>query len=197
MGEPKLAYHTIEEYLEQEEAAEFKSEYEDGIIRAMSGGSLDHSIIGGNIITQLQIQIKNKGLNCTPFNGDARIYIDNANSFVYPDASVTCDEVEVSEEDKNAYVNPILVVEVLSKSTGSYDRVDKFHKYCSLPSFKEYVLIDQYKPVVDVLYKEGSDYWKMVTTIGLDKSIYLHTLDVHVSMQDIYQNARELQEPNF
>lgn len=197
MGEPKLAYHTIKEYLEQEEIAEFKSEYEDGTIRAMSGGSLDHSIIGGNIITQLQSQIKKKGLNCIPFNGDARVYIDNANSFVYPDASVTCGEVEVSEEDKNAYTNPILVVEVLSKSTGSYDRGDKFHKYCSLPSFKEYVLIDQYKPVVDVLYKEGSDYWKMVTTIGLDKSIYLHTLDAYVSMQDIYQNARELQEPNF
>ena len=188
---------TIEEYLAQEETAAFKSEYEDGTIRAMSGGSINHGLIGGNIYTEIRNKIRTKGLNCLPMNSDIRLFIDSANSIVYPDLSVVCGEVETSEEDENAYTNPILVVEVLSKSTGSYDRGDKFHKYCSLPSFKEYVLIDQYKPVVDVLYKEGSDYWKMVTTIGLDKSIYLHTLDVQVSMEDIYQNARELQEPNF
>jgi Uma2 family endonuclease len=197
MGEPKLAYQTIKEYLAQEEIAEFKSEYEDGSIRAMSGGSINHGLIGGSVYNAIRNQIDAKGLQCLPMNSDIRLFIDSASSFVYPDMSVVCGDVEVSEEDKNAYTNPILVVEVLSKSTGSYDRGDKFHKYCSLPSFKEYVLIDQYKPVVDVLYKEGSDYWKMVTTIGLDKSIYLHTLDTHISMQDIYQNARELQEPNF
>ena len=94
-------------------------------------------------------------------------------------------------------INPILIVEVLSKSTESYDRGDKFHKYCSLPSFREYVLIDQYKPVIDILYREDASYWKMITTIGLDKSIYLNTIDAHIALADIYRNTQNLAVPQF
>lgn len=198
MAEKKINNsYSIAEYLELEYQANIKSEYECGQIVAMSGGTLNHGIIGNNINTELNNGLRNNASECIAINGDVRIWIDNAESFVYPDSMVICGEIETYEGDKNSVINPVLIVEVLSKSTESYDRGDKFHKYCSLPSFREYVLIDQNKPVIDGLYKEDSSYWKMVTTIGIEKSIYLNTLDFSIKLVDIYRNARNLNAPQF
>ena len=197
MAEKKLDIFSIEEYLILEEQAEIKNEYDHGRIVAMSGGTLNHGIIGNNINTELSNSVRSKELECITINGDVRIFIENADSFVYPDGMVICGDIQTFKTDENSVVNPVLIVEVLSKSTESYDRGDKFHKYCSLPSFKEYVLIDQYKPVIDILYREDSSYWKMLTTIGLDKKIYLNTLDCFIEMSDIYRNAQNLASPQF
>ncbi|MCO6489576.1 MAG: Uma2 family endonuclease [Phaeodactylibacter sp.] len=197
MAEKKLDTFTIEEYLTLEDQSDVKNEYEHGAITAMSGGTLNHGIIGNNINTHLSNVVQKKGTDCVTINGDVRIFIEKANSFVYPDGMMICGGIQTAESDKNSVVNPVLIVEVLSKSTESYDRGDKFHKYCSLAAFKEYVLIDQYKPVIDILYKEDSSYWKMTTTIGMDKSIYLTTLDCYIKMSDIYRNAQGLVAPQF
>lgn len=197
MAEKKLVNITKEKYLALEDQSDIKNEFDHGKIVAMSGGTLNHGIIGNNINTELSNSIKASGLGCVPINGDVRIFIENADSFVYPDGMVICEEIETFEKDANSVINPILIVEVLSKSTESYDRGDKFHKYCSLPSFKEYVLIDQYKPVIDILFREDSKYWKMVTTIGLEKSIYLNTLNCTIKMSDIYRNTQNLATPQF
>lgn len=197
MAEKKLKTFTLEEYLALEIQSDVKNEFDHGSIVAMSGGTLNHGIIGNNINTELNNAVKGKGADCVTINGDVRIYIDRADSVVYPDAMVICGDIQTAEQDRNAVINPVLIIEVLSKSTESYDRGDKFHKYCSLPSFKEYVLIDQNKPVVDVLYKETAAYWKMVTTIGLEKSIYLNTLNCSIQLSDIYRNAQNLAAPQF
>lgn len=197
MAEKKLNIHTIQEYLLLEEQSEIKNEFAHGEIVAMSGGTLNHGIIGNNINTELSNAVREKALECVTINGDVRVFIEKADSFVYPDGMVVCGEIETFEKDEHSVINPLLIIEVLSKSTESYDRGDKFHKYCSLPSFREYVLIDQYKPVIDVLYREDASYWKMVTTIGLDKSIYLNTLDCYIRMSDIYRNAQKLASPQF
>lgn len=197
MAEKKLKILTIEEYLALEDQSDIKSEYEQGVITAMSGGTLNHGIISNNINTELSNLVREKALDCVTINGDVRIFIEKADSFVYPDGMMICGAIQTSENDQHSVINPVLIVEVLSKSTESYDRGDKFHKYCSLPSFKEYVLIDQYKPVVDILYREDSSYWKMSTTIGLDKSIYLTTLNCSVKMSDMYRNAQNLAAPQF
>ena len=197
MGEQKLDIHTIDEYLMLEAQSDIKSEYAHGVITAMSGGTLNHGIISNNINTALSNFIRANPAGCVPINGDVKIFIEPAASFVYPDGMVICGPIKTAADDKNSVVNPLLVVEVLSKSTESYDRGDKFHKYCSLPSFREYVLIDQYKPVIDVLYREDASYWKMTTTIGLDKSIYLNTLGGEIPLSDIYRNAQDLAPPQF
>ncbi len=197
MAEKKFALSSIEEYLVLEDQAEIKSEFDRGRIVAMSGGTLNHGIIGNNINTELNNSVRNKALDCISVNGDVRIFIENANSFVYPDGMVICGAIQTFEKDEHSVINPVLIIEVLSKSTESYDRGDKFHKYCSLPSFREYVLIDQYKPVIDILYREDASYWKMVTTIGLDKKIYLNTLDCSIEMNDIYRNTQNLAPPQF
>lgn len=197
MAEKKLDRFTVDEYLVLENRSEIKNEYEQGAIIAMSGGTLNHGIIGNNINTLLSNSVQSKGVDCVTINGDVRIFIEKADSFVYPDGMMICGGIQTSDKDENSVINPILIIEVLSKSTESYDRGDKFHKYCSLPSFKEYILIDQYKPVIDILYKEDSSYWKMTTTIGLDKSIYLNSLDCFLKMSDIYKNTQDLAPPQF
>ncbi|MEM8523530.1 MAG: Uma2 family endonuclease [Bacteroidota bacterium] len=193
----KQQYYSIAEYLALEESSAERYEYEDGIIRAMSDGTINHSTLGTNMVTLLNNGANLKSKNCRPFNSDLRVRVERGNSFVYPDAMLICGDIETSEQDPNAVTNPILVVEVLSKSTERYDRSDKFRKYCSLSSFKEYILIDQYRPIVDILYREDAAYWKMTSAIGLDKSFYLHTLDLEVQMVDLYKGTQKLEVPNF
>lgn len=197
MAEKQLEKMTIAEYLSLEDQAMERSEYHHGTLVAMGGGTVNHGIIGNNINTALTNAISANDLPCIPINGEVRVFIEQANSFIYPDGMVICGDIETAQQDEHSIINPILIVEVLSKSTGSYDRGDKFHKYCSLPSFKEYVLIDQYKPVVDVLYREDKNYWKMKTTIGLDKEIALDKLEIIIPMSVIYRNAQDLGDPQI
>ena len=197
MQEKSLSNHSISEYLEIDNQLDTKNEYNNGLIVALAGGTLNHGIIGNNINSEINSFLKEKGLKCTSINGDVKVYIEKANSYVYPDGMVICGAIETSEADENSVINPVLIIEVLSKSTESYDRGNKFHKYCSLSSFCEYVLIDQYKPVVDTLYRADKTYWKMVTTIGLDKSIYLNAIQAHIKMEDIYRNVSKLDNPQF
>lgn len=187
---------SIKEYIEVEESTGIKHEYLDGFIRAMSGGTLNHSRISGNIFLVLSREIEEKEKSCSVFNSDAKVYIEKANSFVYPDVTVVCGDIEVGEHGESI-ANPILIVEVLSKSTVGYDRGEKFRKYRSLPSFKEYVLIDQDQAVVDTLYRKDASYWRMSTTIGLEKSVKLYSLDIEVPMAAIYKNIQNLQSPQF
>lgn len=189
--------YTIPAYLDLETKQARRYEYDDGLVRAMSGGTINHSTLGTNMTTLLSNIVTSKQLNYRPFNSDLKIHIETSNSFVYADGLLVCGDIMTGNADKNAITNPVLVVEVLSKSTERYDRGDKFHKYCSLPSFKEYVLIDQYKAVVDVLYKADASYWKMTTAIGLEDSFYLHTLDATILMKTLYEGTQRLVPPLF
>ena len=180
-----------------DKSLEERQEYLNGTIVGMAGGTLNHGIIGNNINTAINNGLRENGKACTSINGDVKIYVKKANSILYPDGMVICGEITVAEVDKNSVTNPVLIVEVLSKSTERQDRGSKFRKYCSLPSFCEYLLIDQYEPIVDRLFRADKAYWKMVTTIGLDKSIYLDSLQMEIKMADIYRNTIKLNEPQI
>lgn len=103
---------------------------------------------------------------------------------------VVCGEIETSEADVDAVINPILVVEVLSKSTESYDRGDKFHKYRQLGSLKEYILINQAKVVVETFYKKEDNIWEISRVSGLDKSIEIKSLELKLKMSDLYTGVK-------
>lgn len=189
--------YTIAEYLNYDCKSDLRNEFEDGNVLVPVDASLHHGIIGNNINSEINNLLKNRDSSCISINGDVKVYIEKAASFVYPDGMVVCGGIETSEQDEHSVINPTLLIEVLSKSTERCDRGDKFHKYCSLDSFCEYVLINQYKPVVDTLFRVDNSYWKMVTTIGLDASIYLHSIDAHIKMKDIYRNIDNLDHPPF
>ena len=128
---------TPEEYLERERAAEFKSEYYNGEIFAMSGGSRNHVLIAGNCQMALRSALKDKG--CLVFQSDLRVHIPSNDLYTYPDVVVVCGEEQYLDNQKDTLVNPVLVVEVLSPSTESYDRGQKFEFYRSIASLQEYV----------------------------------------------------------
>ena len=193
-AEKRRERFTIAEYLASEATSEIKHEYEDGLILAMSGGSLNHSLIGGNVNTTLNNALREEDKGCLVFNSDARVYIEAANSFVYPDATVVCGDLETAAADPQAIANPLLIVEVLSASTSHYDRGNKFKKYQTLPSLREYVLIDQSQAVVDVFFKEN-EQWIVESSIGLSASVYLHALDISLPLAELYRNVPDLDPP--
>ena len=190
MGFKKAEYASIKDYLEVEYTSKQKHEYEGGHIFAITGGSINHGILCGNAYTELRSGLKKRNSSCNAFGSEIKIHIEKADSLVYPDAMVICTDIETSEADTEAVVNPILVVEVLSKSTESYDRGDKFHKYRQLESLKEYVLIAQDKPVVETFYKRESNIWEIARFAGLDQLIDLKSLNFIIRMEDLYTNIR-------
>ncbi|MCB9288615.1 MAG: Uma2 family endonuclease [Lewinellaceae bacterium] len=189
----KLPKLTVEEYIQQERESGARYEYHDGTIYALAGGTLNHGKLCGNIYAELRNNLKAKTSNCKAYTGEIKLYIEKKNSYVYPDSMVICGEIETSKEDENSVTNPLLIVEVLSKSTSDYDRGDKFYIYRQIPTLQEYVLIEQDKPVVEIYYKkENTDLWSITRQEGLDKRIEFQSLKIDISMADLYYDIESL-----
>jgi len=178
--------YTFEEYLVLEERTPYKSEFQKGKIVSMSGGSFDHNTIAQNTGTALSNELKRKTKKCRVANSDQKVYIADYDKAVYPDVSVYCDKPNFYKDRKDVLTNPLLIVEVLSKSTEDYDRGKKFTQYRSLPSFKEYVLISQKQAKVETWYKQEENVWRISNAEGLDASIHLFSLDLDIQLSDIF-----------
>ncbi|MCI4651790.1 Uma2 family endonuclease [Phaeodactylibacter sp.] len=184
-------YLSISDYLAAEEQSSVKQEYHNGLLVDMAGGSIDHNRIAGNMYFELRSRLQD---SCTVFNSDQKVYLEVVNHFVYPDVSVVCGELVAQNQ---AILNPVLIVEVLSDGTSAYDRDAKFRKYRTLPAFREYLLIDQDQPIVDALFRESKDYWRMQTIIGLDREVPVHSLGIRIPMRAIYAGLNNLMEPQI
>ena len=195
MGEYKLNTYSIAEYIALESSSNQKFEYFNGWIQALAGGTINHGIICTNVSTALQNAVLAK--DCIAINSEVKIYIERANSFVYPDAMVICNGIQTHDLDKNAVTNPTLIVEVLSDSTAKSDMGDKFFKYRMVDSFREYVVIRQDTAIVETFYREENGNWRISSFIGLDKDIQLHSIDKKISMSQVYLNVNNLQPPQF
>ena len=191
---PKTAekIYTPEEYLALEEKAEGRSEYYDGIIWGMSGGSLNHSTIAANVTTAIHNDLKAKAKKCRVMNSDLKVKIEKYNCFYYPDVMVICGEVEFADERTDIIKNPILIIEVLSPSTADFDRGTKFNRYRSLSSLKEYVLIAQDKPKVESWYREEKNLWRISNSIGLEAKVHLYSIGCEIALTDIYYLINDL-----
>ena len=187
---------SIEEYLKLELDTQQRYEYHNGEVYALAGGSIAHTLLVGNIYTELRNGLKKSAKPCKALTSEAKLHIALGNKFVYPDSMVVCGEMQVSENTKEAIVNPTLIVEVLSKSTAAYDRGDKFFFYRQIPTFTEYVLIEQDRHVVEVFTKKDiANSWEIARYEGLDKQVFLHALGISISMRDLYFDV-EIEKPN-
>ena len=189
--------YTFDEYLVMEEAAEYRSEYINGNIIEMSGGSRNHSKISNSIGTAIDNEMIRMEKDCSFFNSDMKVYISKHNRGFYPDGMVVCGEEKVYKNNPNVLINPSLIIEVLSKSTRKDDKGDKFELYRSLDSFKEYMLVWQTVPKVQTWYKEAPDLWRISSAFGLDKSIHLYSIDCDIALKDIYRVATDLREEDY
>jgi Uma2 family endonuclease len=180
---------TEEEYLRRERAAEFKSEFHNGWVYAMSGGSANHSLLAGAILALLRPQLRP---GCRVFSSDLRVKIPVANLYTYPDCQVICGDPAITEGD-NA-LNPLLLAEVLSPSTEAYDRGKKFELYRTIPSFREYLLIHQDRLHVEHYSRQEDGSWVLREYSGRETTLEIARLDAHISMADLYDGAINVSE---
>ena len=180
------SHYTIAEYLAAEAKAEYKSEYYDGEIVAKTGILPLHCEIGVNTTSALDAALKGK--NCKTYNSDLKI--QTGKTFVYPDASVVCGDLEYYEDRKDIITNPILIVEILSPSASRYDKADKFMRYRQLESFKEYVLIQSTHPQIDVYSRQSDGTWSLRPYTDLENDIIqLTSIDVEIPMSAFYDEV--------
>ncbi len=195
MGIPEVdnnKYYTFEEYVSIEALMEEKHEYHNGKIVAMAGGTGNHSLIANRIGTALDNAIDAHDKNCVVFNADLKIKIDKYNKCIYPDASVVCGNIRYEDDNQTILSNPILLIEVLSKTSKKYDTGEKFEMYRSIPSFQEYMIIYQTVPKVQTWYKEAADLWRIGNAEGLDHSIRLHSIGCEIELKHIYRRIKDL-----
>ena len=177
---------TIDEYLELEIASETRSEYRNGEIIPMTGGTPNHNDIAGNLYILLKSALKGKDYRT--FVADQRLWIPNASLYTYPDVMVLPKPLELQTGRKDTVVHPCFIAEVLSKSTRDYDRGDKFAAYRSIESFREYLLIDQYSIHVEHYIKTAANQWLFSEYDDLNVTLSMSTFEAQIPIVDLYEN---------
>jgi Uma2 family endonuclease len=193
MQPQRRPYLTEEEYLAIERRAEYKSEYYQGEMFAMAGASEKHNLITLNIAAELHGIMKNRP--CRVYSSDMRVKIQATGLYTYPDVVVVCGELVSDDAHRDTLLNPTLIVEVLSKSTEAYDRGEKFKAYRLVPELREYVLVAQDRPHVEVFTRSDTGMeWVLRDATGVDAQLNLHSIDCTLSLADIYSKV-EFDEP--
>ena len=180
-------YYSPEEYLALEEAAEYKSEYIDGEIVPMAGGSTNHNQIVLNFSTELNFAFKK--LDYRVFMSDVRFWIPKNRIYTYPDVMVVAGEPEYYNQHTDTITNPKVIIEVLSPSTKRYDSSKKFEAYRTIPTFEEYLLLDQTRVYIEHFFKTDNKRWSFCDYDESDKAIVLDSVSFEISLADIYNKV--------
>lgn len=180
-------YYTPAEYLELEEKAESKSEYVDGQILPMAGGSINHNRICGNLYIALSLALRQQAYEV--FIGDVRLWIPDKQVYTYPDVMVIEGNPKYYSNGTDTLTNPVIIAEVLSKSTQGYDRQAKFADYRTIASFQEYLLIDQNRLYVEQYAKTGPKRWEFQQYDVEDEVISLTSIPFQISLIDLYNKV--------
>jgi Uma2 family endonuclease len=192
LREPIVAYgkkkFTIEEYLEYENASRDKHEYYRGEIFAMAGASARHNVLFSNLITELGIRLKGK--KCRPYGSDMRTHIPKNSLFTYPDISIVCGEIINSEWDKDSNTQPVVIIELLSRSTSNYDRGEKFNLYRDIENLKEYILADSESIHIEANRLNEKNQWELEEYKSLEDSLAIRAIDISIPLTEIYERMK-------
>lgn len=184
MQSPAKKRLSPEEYLALEQAAENKSEFYNGEIFAMAGTSINHNQIILNISSHChQAQELHK---CRVFVNDLRLWIEYEQFFTYPDLMILCDKPQFYPDRNDTVINPGIIIEVLSKSTEAYDRGKKFQFYRSIPTFQEYILVDQYSVHIDQFYLDSEKKWSFTDYNTSNDILKFSKINFELSLEKIY-----------
>lgn len=192
----KQQLYTPDEYLALEARAEFKSEYRNGIIvpitgesnTQMTGGSTNHNRIAGNFYAALNLTFRQQDYEV--FMENVRLWIPKKLIFTYPNIMVIAGTIKYYQNRTDTILNPQVIVEVLSKSMEGYDQEDKFRAYKTLPSFQEYVLIDQTEQYVEQFVKTDVKRWSLRDYDTTDEELILATVPAQISLTNLYNKVQ-------
>ena len=189
MGLPKFKTKmSIEDYLESEKVSPLRREYVDGEVYAMAGASDNHGRILINLTTALSIHLRDSP--CEPFSNDTKVRV-RQDVYYYPDVLVSCEQNPENPYFRN---EPILIVEILSRSTARVDTLEKVFAYQQIPSLQEYVVVDQYRMEVQIHRRQENGGWITYFFNELDDIVEFKSVDLSIPLPEIYR--RVTFEPN-
>lgn len=183
----KIRRFTPEEYLAIDRASDTKYEYIAGEILAMSGASLNHNFVVANLIRLIGNHVV--GTPCVVLPSDMRVHAYEGNSYFYPDVVVVYGKPQLTPHHADTLTNPTVIIEVLSPSTELFDRGTKFSKYQQIPLLKEYVLVSQEHPFVEVFTHQKGNLWLYAAYAGLDAEVLLSSVNGTFLASEIYLNV--------
>ena len=175
---------TAEEYLALDRAAEFRSEFLDGEIVAMSGGRMRHAQLGGSVFGQIYGALQ--GSACQAFGSDFRVRV-SSRMYVYPDVIVVCGKPILADERQDILLNPTVIVEVLSPSTEKYDRGIKLQRYRGIESLRDYILVAQDQVRVEQYTRAEDHAWAFRDYQSPQESLVMESIGVSVPLARIYE----------
>ena len=175
-----------EDYLKIERESDTRSEYYGGMMYGMSGGSPAHAWIAARLIAALAGQLDGKG--CRVAGSDLRVQVGRGGPFFYPDLSVVCGEAQLSEDQKDMLLNPVAIFEVLSKSTEAFERGGKFAEYRRLESLRDYVLVSQAEPRIEVFSRGDAGRWTMTEFVGVGAVCAIPSLACELKLAEVYRD---------
>lgn len=181
---PKFNYVSAEDYLVMERASQHKHEYYQGEVFAMSGASLNHNHVFTNLFGFLSSKLKGKG--CKPYGSDLRIHIPMNTLYTYPDISIVCGNPETTDNVFDTITNPCVIIEILSPSTKSYDRGDKFNLYRQITTLQEYILIDPETVSVEHFVKTDIHEWKLTELTNITDEFTIQTVGIRITLEELY-----------
>ena len=188
MSSAALKRLSWEEYVEHERHATGKSEFFDGELFAMAGGSANHSLVATNFCGEARNALKPR--DCRVHGSDLRVRCPNGLG-TYPDASIVCGEPQYEGDDENTLLNPLVIVEVLSPTTEAYDRGKKFEHYQTLPSLQEYVLISQDHVRIEHFARQSQfGQWLLTTYNDPDGRLELPAVGITLSIAELYAKVK-------
>lgn len=187
---PRL--YILSEYLRKEAKSLRKHEYYNGKIVAKPYSRLSHNIISTNFLVAITIALEKTDKNFLVVGSDRLVYLPELNIGLYPDALVVFEKPEFYDDGQRLLTNPVLIVEVLSKSTRNYDLSGKFDLYKTLPSFREYVLVEQTKISVETRFRVEPNLWRENRATDLAVDLRLESLGISLAMKDIYKKVEGL-----
>ncbi|GAB4295415.1 MAG: Uma2 family endonuclease [Oscillatoriaceae cyanobacterium] len=179
--------YTVDEYLEQEISSPYRHEYRNGEIILMTGGTPNHNRITGNLFAFLNFALKRQPYDV--FVTDQRLWVPQMQLHTYPDVMIIQQPIELEEGRNDPVMNPLVIAEVLSKSTRSYDKDEKFAAYRTIPSFSEYIIIEQVEPHVEHYTKTEGQAWLFREYDGLDATLSLDKIEFTIALADLYDKV--------
>lgn len=179
--------YTAEEYLVSELESDLRHEFRNGEIIEMTGGTPAHNEINGNLLMLLKLALR--GQPYWVFVTDQRLWIPDSNLYTYPDVMVAAKPLQLQEGRTDTVINAIFIAEVLSKSTRSYDLDEKFAAYRTIPTFQEYLLIDQFSPQVSHYTKQSDNQWLFTAYAGPEGNIQLSSVAAEIPLAELYGNV--------
>lgn len=184
MSQQIKSYVSPNEYLRLERQSEYKSEYLNGEIFAMTGASRKHNLITTNISSSLNGQLK--GRPCEVYAVDMRVKVRATGLYTYPDVVVVCGEPQFEDDFVDTLLNPTFLIEVLSQSTERYDRIAKSSYYRTIDSLAEHLLVAQAEIRLEQYVRQPDGQWFLFEYLTLDSTAQLTSIDCSLALGDVY-----------